>query len=80
MERHPSSRFPLGEWWSWRHRTGLSWRWRRDAALADQRTAVAAWRATLAELKTNYLHELRGSLERHQTNLQALGTERVSAG
>jgi ABC-type transporter Mla subunit MlaD len=43
-----------------------------NAALAEQRVAVAAWRDVLVELKTatNGLHD---SLQRYRTNLRTLG-------
>ena len=44
-----------------------------NAALADQRTAVAAWREVLAELKTTTTG-LDESLQRYRANLRSLGT------
>ncbi len=43
-----------------------------NAALVDQRAVMAAWRASLAELKTSTAG-LGDSLERYRTNLAALG-------
>jgi ABC-type transporter Mla subunit MlaD len=44
-----------------------------NAALADQRAAVAAWRDVLAELKTT-TKGLDDSLQRYRSNLRSLGT------
>jgi hypothetical protein len=48
-----------------------------NAALADQRAAVAAWREVLAELKATTIG-LQGSLQRYRANLLTLG-DSVSA-
>ena len=48
-----------------------------NAALSDQRTAVAAWREVLGELKATTT-SLDESLRRYRTNLKSLGTS-VSA-
>lgn len=48
-----------------------------NAALAEQRVAVAAWREALGELKTTTTG-LHAGLQRYRANLQALGTS-VSA-
>jgi ABC-type transporter Mla subunit MlaD len=48
-----------------------------NAAMADQRVAVAAWREVLGELKTTTIN-LDDSLQRYRSNLGSLGTS-VSA-
>jgi hypothetical protein len=48
-----------------------------NAALADQRAAVTAWREVLGELKTS-TNGLQNSLKDYRTNLQTLGNS-VSA-
>jgi chromosome segregation ATPase len=44
-----------------------------NAAMSDQRAAVAAWRAVLGELKAT-TSGLDQSLQRYRTNLRALST------
>ena len=44
-----------------------------NAAMADQRTAVAAWREVLGELKATTTN-LDESLQRYRSNLRSLGT------
>lgn len=48
-----------------------------NAALADQRAALTAWRSVLGELKTS-TSTLEDSLQRYRGNLRSLGTS-VSA-
>jgi hypothetical protein len=44
-----------------------------NAALADQKTAIAAWRAVLGELKASTV-SLDDSLQQYRANLRTLGT------
>jgi hypothetical protein len=48
-----------------------------NAAMEDQRAAVAAWRAVLRELKSTTT-ELDESLQRYRSNLRSLGTSVLS--
>ncbi len=48
-----------------------------NAALADQRAAMAAWQGALAELKQT-TQSLTGGLQRYHSSLGALGTKVAS--